>query len=158
MSEHNVKRQYSKILVAVDGSETSLKAVEFAIDLVKNKKNVVEIIGIAVIELTKLNLSSFIAAPTYGLEDLASKKKDAEQWLNKVKELAGQDSNIKIKAEVIEEPTSSVGTLLVDYAEKENVDLIVAGTKGSSRLKKLLLGSTASHLVTYAHCPVLIVR
>jgi nucleotide-binding universal stress UspA family protein len=36
--------------------------------------------------------------------------------------------------------------------------LIVIGTKGRSGIKKLLLGSVASGVVTYAHCPVMIVK
>ena len=47
---------------------------------------------------------------------------------------------------------------IVDYAEENNIDLIVIGTRGRSGFKKLLLGSVASHVVTYAHCPVLVVK
>jgi nucleotide-binding universal stress UspA family protein len=46
----------------------------------------------------------------------------------------------------------------VDLAEKENIDLIVIGTKGRSGLKKLLLGNVATGIVNYAHCPVMISR
>jgi len=37
------------------------------------------------------------------------------------------------------------------------MDLIVAGTRGHSGFKELLLGSVASGVVTYAHCPVIVV-
>ena len=47
---------------------------------------------------------------------------------------------------------------IIQYAEKENIDLIVIGTRGRSGFKKLLLGSTASGVVTYAHCPVLVTK
>ena len=47
---------------------------------------------------------------------------------------------------------------IVDYAEENNIDLIIIGTRGRSGFKKLLLGSVASHVVTYAHCPVLVVK
>ena len=46
----------------------------------------------------------------------------------------------------------------IDFAEKENIDLIVVGTRGRSGLKRLLLGSVASGIVNYAHCPVMIVK
>jgi nucleotide-binding universal stress UspA family protein len=39
--------------------------------------------------------------------------------------------------------------------EKENIDLIIVGTRGRSGFKKLLLGSVASEVVKYAHCPVM---
>jgi nucleotide-binding universal stress UspA family protein len=40
----------------------------------------------------------------------------------------------------------------------EKANLIVIGTRGRSGLKKLMLGSVASDVVTYAHCPVLVVK
>jgi nucleotide-binding universal stress UspA family protein len=46
----------------------------------------------------------------------------------------------------------------VEYAEEHKIDLIVIGTKGRSGIKKMLLGSTASGVVTYAHCPVMVVK
>ena len=45
-----------------------------------------------------------------------------------------------------------------DYAEDKDVDLIVVGTRGRSGFKKLLLGGVATNVVTYAHCPVMVVR
>jgi nucleotide-binding universal stress UspA family protein len=38
------------------------------------------------------------------------------------------------------------------------MDLIVIGTRGRSAFKRLLLGSTASGVVTHAPCPVMVVR
>jgi nucleotide-binding universal stress UspA family protein len=46
----------------------------------------------------------------------------------------------------------------VDCAEQKKVDLIVIGSRGLSGFKKLLLGSVASGVVTYSHCPVLVVK
>ncbi len=47
---------------------------------------------------------------------------------------------------------------IVEYAEKEDVDLIVLGTKGKTGLKRILLGSVALGVVTHATCPVLVVK
>jgi nucleotide-binding universal stress UspA family protein len=44
------------------------------------------------------------------------------------------------------------------WHEDKDVDLIVVGTRGKSGFKKLLLGSVASGVVTYAHCPVMVVK
>jgi Universal stress protein family len=46
---------------------------------------------------------------------------------------------------------------IVEYAEKNNVDLVVVGTRGMSGLNKLLLGSVALGVIKYSHCPVLVV-
>ncbi len=58
---------------------------------------------------------------------------------------------------IIEAETSAASTI-VDYAESKNVDLLVIGSKGRTGLKKMLVGSIASEVVKYSHCPVLVVR
>jgi nucleotide-binding universal stress UspA family protein len=59
--------------------------------------------------------------------------------------------------QVIATDTSIVGAI-VEYAEREKIDLIVIGTRGRSGFKKLLLGSVPSGVVTYATCPVMVVK
>jgi len=47
---------------------------------------------------------------------------------------------------------------LQDTARSENSDLVIVGSHGRTGIKKLLLGSVASHIVTHAPCSVLVVR
>jgi nucleotide-binding universal stress UspA family protein len=63
----------------------------------------------------------------------------------------------RFETAIIEAETSAASTI-VDYAESKNVDLLVIGSKGRTGLKKMLVGSTASEVVKYAHCPVLVIR
>jgi nucleotide-binding universal stress UspA family protein len=86
---------------------------------------------------------------------MTNMKNEGEKYLNKVKLKANQ-KNIQIKTEIISSMNISGGIL--DYAEENNIDLIVIGTRGRSGFKRLLLGSVASHVITYAHCPVLVVK
>ena len=58
----------------------------------------------------------------------------------------------KIKTDVITTPLSVVSAIL-EYADKRNADLIIVGTRGITGFKRMLLGSVASGVVTYAHCP-----
>jgi nucleotide-binding universal stress UspA family protein len=73
------------------------------------------------------------------------------------------DSTVsRFETAIIEAETSAASTI-VDYAESKNVDLLVVGSKGSmgsfrTGLKKMLVGSTATEVLKYAHCPVLVVR
>jgi nucleotide-binding universal stress UspA family protein len=48
--------------------------------------------------------------------------------------------------------------VLLRLLEDERVDLIVMGSHGRTGLAKLLLGSVSSHVVTHAHCSVLVVK
>jgi nucleotide-binding universal stress UspA family protein len=160
----NTIRKFSKILVAIDGSEMSMKAAVYAIDIAKKDNS--QLIALTVIDISTARRvsSSFITAPTYGLKELEEKRKEAQQSLDKVEKLAAKENNtannnnIQFKSEIIEDPTFRVGSAIVDYAERENVDLIVVGTKGRTGFKKMLLGSVASDIVTYAHCLVLVVK
>lgn len=157
-------KNFSKILVAIDGSENSMKAAVYAIDIAKKDKS--QLIALTVIDISTLRRvsSSFITAPTYGLKELEQKRKEAQQSLDKVEKLASKenntnnDNNIQFKSEITEDPTSRVGSAIVDYAERENIDLIAVGTRGRTGFKKMLLGSVASDVVTYAHCLVMVVK
>jgi nucleotide-binding universal stress UspA family protein len=82
-------------------------------------------------------------------------KKEAEEYLNKVK-VNADEKKVQIKTEIISSINIAGGIL--DYAEENNIDLIVIGTRGRSGFKRLLLGSVASHVVTYAHCPVFVAK
>ena len=161
----NAMRNFSKILVAIDGSEISMKAAVCAIDMAKKDNS--QMIALTVLDIStpRRVSSSFITAPTYGLKELEEKRKESQQWLDKFEKLAAKENsttnnnnNIQFKSEIIEDSTSRVGSAIVDYAERENVDLIVIGTRGRTGFKKMLLGSVASDVVTYAHCLVLVVK
>lgn len=59
--------------------------------------------------------------------------------------------------DIIGGPVPTANSIL-DYAENQNVDLIVVGTRGNSGIKRLLLGSVASRVVTHASSNVFIVK
>jgi nucleotide-binding universal stress UspA family protein len=65
-------------------------------------------------------------------------------------------NNIELKKELISShrPVDYVITI----CRRKNIDLTVIGTRGRSGFKKLLLGSIASSVVTYAHYPVMVVK
>ena len=81
---------------------------------------------------------------------------DSKAWLEKFSRKAKTD-NIGLKTELISSHRP-VDYVILEYAEEKNIDLIVIGTRGRSGFKKLLLGSVASSVVTYAHCPVMVVK
>jgi nucleotide-binding universal stress UspA family protein len=66
-------------------------------------------------------------------------------------------TTINLSSDVILSNKSVIAEI-VDYAENNNIDLLVIGTRGRSGVRRLLLGSIASGVVTYAHCPVLVIK
>jgi nucleotide-binding universal stress UspA family protein len=155
------KVKFSKILVAIDGSDHSMKAAEYAIDIARDNK--ARLVELTVLDITKIGYaaSAFIASPMHGLDELEQKRKEAQEWLDKVGKLISQratdnDNSIQFKSQI--EESMSVAGAIVDYAENQNMDLIVVGSRGRSGFTKLLLGSVASTVITYAACPVLVTK
>jgi nucleotide-binding universal stress UspA family protein len=153
------KPKFSKILVAIDGSDYSMKAAEYAIDIARDNK--AQLIALTVLDITKIGYaaSAFIASPMHGLDELEQKRKEAHEWLDKIAKLIASQKatdNIQFISQ-IEESMSVAGTI-VDFAENQTIDLIVVGSRGRSGFTKLLLGSVASTVVTYATCPVLVTK
>jgi len=143
------KTLFSKILVAIDGSDASMDAAEYAISLSKEYNNA-ELYALHVI---RADVDLF--GPHETSEFMTTMRNEGEKYLNKVR-LKVNEKNIQIKTEIISSTNIAGG--IVDYAEENKIDLIVIGTRGRTGFKKLLLGSVASHVVTYAHCPVLVVK
>ena len=124
----------------------------------QNEETTIELIGLTVLDVSKPRgfLSSFIAAPTYGLKELEQERSAAKQWMENIRQKV-KDKKVSFRSEVIDGVISAEATI-VDYAESQNINLIVVGTRGRSGFSKVLLGSVASKVVTYAHCPVLVVK
>ena len=82
----------------------------------------------------------------------------ARDWFNRIEDMIKvKNPNIKVSTKVILTGIAVYGEI-IQYADQENIDLIVIGTRGKSGVKKLLLGSTDSGVVTYADCPVLVIK
>jgi nucleotide-binding universal stress UspA family protein len=143
------KTLFSKILVAIDGSDASMDAADYAISLSKEYNNA-ELYALHVI---RADVDLF--GPHETSEFMITMRTEGKKYLNKVR-LKANEKNIQIKTEIISSTNIAGG--IVDYAEENKIDLIVIGTRGRTGFKKLLLGSVASHVVTYAHCPVLVVK
>ena len=79
-----------------------------------------------------------------------------ETHVGKVKKMA-KLKGVKVTTEVVL-GISSVVKEIVEYAEKNKIDMIVVGSRGLSGIKKMLLGSVANGVVTYAHCRVLVAK
>lgn len=154
MSEKQSKELFSKILVGIDGSQESIDASRYAISIAKRYKS--ELIAIFVHTYGIRSVSStFITAPTYGVEKFEEEKKAAQELLDRIKSECHEEG-MELGTKIVE--GSTVEAAIVDYAEREGINLIVIGTRGRSGFKKLLLGSVAMGVITYSHCPVIVIK
>lgn len=132
-----------KILVAVDGSVTSSTAAENAIDLAEK-------FGADLIAL-------YIVPPNIKIREIFDLAKENGQRIVDEVKYAESAKKLNVQTEVLWD-VGSITKAIVEYAEENNVNLIVLGTRGISGIKQMLLGSTASGVVTYSHCPVIVVK
>jgi nucleotide-binding universal stress UspA family protein len=149
----------SKILVGIDGSESSFNAANYAIDLCVKFNSEIILLSIVPSKIHHGDSSGVFGMVSQSY--LNDYKKEAEKWfkeiINNVKNEETFENEPKIKTDIITTPFSIAASIL-NYAEERDVDLILIGTRGNSGLKKMLLGSVASDIVTYSYCPVLIIK
>jgi nucleotide-binding universal stress UspA family protein len=149
-----------KILVPVDGSDLSFKAAAYAIHLAKADN--AEVMVLNVVEDIKQGGAIGLQAK-YGNVSLVdafrkARKESAEQWMNKISQDA-KSQGVNFKKEIIDdEDVSSEAGVITKFAQQNNFDLIVIGSKGRSKLEKFLMGGVTNRVVNSAQIPVLVVR
>jgi len=153
MSE--IQRLINRILLPIDGSESALKAAELAIVIAKGV--IAEILAIHVVPESSLILPLGPEVPYIPPAEFWEKaEEEAMEILKPVKEMC-EKSKVKVETRVVRSKTSIVDTIC-RVAEEEKCNLIVMGTRGVTGVKRFLLGSVASGVITYAPCPVMVVR
>ena len=146
-----------RILVGVDGSEPSLKAVDFAADLA-GKYN------------AELILLTAVPHPSPELDPAVEEFARVEHLPVREAELslttadivldnARREARAKGITRISAEPSfGDAAEEIIKASRERQVDLIVVGSRGHGRLAGLLLGSVAQKVVSLAHCPVVVVR
>jgi nucleotide-binding universal stress UspA family protein len=148
---------FRRMLVAIDGSESSLRAAKYAVRLAKRIE--AELIVVSVIQApTRPLMPTPVERPSVPplQRYYAYATKNAEQWIGKVVSLASS-LGVNVRTRVLKGATSIVKAV-TDYAASEEVDLIVVGRKGAGGFRRLLLGSVSNGVVNHAAMSVLVVR
>ncbi len=139
---------YNNILLAVDGSEHSMRAAEHAGELARALNS--DILRIVV---------AFDPIPDYFGEPnrqqaIDVRLQDANAILAKAQAAVGKIPGA-IHTELIE---GSPAEAIIDVAATRQSSVIVMGSRGLSGIAEMVLGSTSHKVVSHAPCPVLIVR
>jgi nucleotide-binding universal stress UspA family protein len=145
---------FRKIMVAFDGSEDSVKASRLACSLAQKFGSQLIVVHVYSFALVAYGGATPMPMPDVRPLEEASKAK-ALAILDRGLDIA-KEFGVAAQGKLIEAP--SIVQALVEYGTKEGVDLMVAGTRGMTGLKKLMMGSVSSGLVGHAKCPVLVVR
>ncbi|OEH86877.1 universal stress protein [Desulfuribacillus stibiiarsenatis] len=138
---------YKKILLAADGSKHSLRAADRAIALAKLTENsIVEVVNVVDSKTSKADALQQL--DNFGV--LEKRKERLKDTINKATE-AGITYEIKF---LRGEPAPTI----IEYANENNFDVVVIGSRGLNGLQELMLGSVSHKVAKGANCPVMIVK
>lgn len=138
---------YARIVVGIDGSEGSRRALEKAIELARVAK--AELFLISVEELPR-----YPAA----MDEINGEQRAAERFLHRAqKEATEQITGAGLMANC-EIRVGHAAQMLPHYSLEVGADLLVIGHSGHSGIWGRLLGTTADKVVEHAPCSVLVVR
>lgn len=143
-----------KILVPVDGSVYSLEAVKVAMDFVQMKG--AEVFVISVIPYIG-GMEEHEISPARRDRHVDAFEKMADDAVKKGCELLAAAGVACAGSKSILAP-ASVPDAIIDFAEKEGMDLIVMGSRGMSPSARFKLGSVASQVAKYSPCSVHLVK
>jgi nucleotide-binding universal stress UspA family protein len=142
---------FRKIMVATDGSELVRKAVDSAIEtakLCKAKLYAVYVISLGDYSITPSRDNEWEKAMK---EQLIIEGKEATTYV----ENTGRAANIEVESVILE---GSPVDEIVDFAEKNDIDLIVMATQGKNVIQRFLIGSVTENVVHRTKKVVLVVR
>ena len=147
---------YKHLVVAIDGSNTSLKALRHAVEIADKTGSKITLVNIA-------NPTEYMAlAPEFLQEDSyeATALANAENVLNKAEALAKSLGATEVQRHITVSVKGArdMAQQLVDYAGVNKADLLVLGTHGRTGLMHLLMGSFAETVMRQTTLPLLIIR
>lgn len=148
--------EISTIVVPIDGSKNSVEAADYAVKTAEKYGSEVDVVHVVNLDENLQLLGIYrLSYPDPVKKKIEEARAEAQKWFTEITKIAEQ-RRVRIKTNVIDSPMSVVAAL-VNYADAENAGLIVIGTR-TIKPWQMLLGSVASGVVTYAPCPVLVVR
>jgi nucleotide-binding universal stress UspA family protein len=140
---------FTNILVPVDGSDNSYRALDAALVLSeKLGSNITVIHVMEEIPITHIGSEKLLN------ELLQAYKKENQDILSKCSEIASQ-KGLTINTFLLQGNPASV---ILDFSKKEKFDIVIMGSRGLGKFKELILGSVSSKIVHHTPCAVLLIR
>jgi len=146
-----ISNVYRKVMVATDGSEPVRRAVETAVEIAKISG--AKLYAVYVIAYGGLSIPypKDVGWERATLEYFRTEGEEATAYV----ENSGKAENVEVESVILE---GNPADEIVDFAEENDIDLIVMGTLGRTGIQRFLLGSVAENVVRHAKKAVLVVR
>ncbi len=145
------------ILIPTDFSEASAFGMDLAANVAKKTKSKIHLYNAAETGSYYFASDPLVIAPPAAvmMESINEKLKQAS--LKRMEEIKKKKIFSGLKVELSCDVTANVHRSILDYADMVKADLIIMGTKGSSGIAGILLGSTAERVVRFSGRPVIVV-
>jgi nucleotide-binding universal stress UspA family protein len=141
---------FKRILVPIDGSPTSTKALVTATQMARDYLGQLLIVN-------SLDEYQYAAAMAYAATVMEAARQVANDALANARAIA-QSAGVEAEIRLLEAPGRRLGEVIADEARRWNADMIVVGTHGRRGMSRVLLGSGAEQVIRLAPVPVLVVR
>ena len=140
---------YRNIVIATDGSANSRRAVSCGIEIAK-------LSGAAVHVLYVVDTPSVISENWTACKETIHEviMNDGKKILSRVKKIV-EDSGLTVREVLLD---GHPGNEIINFAENNNMDLIVMGTLGKTGFEKFLMGSVAEKVIRGSKVPVMVIR
>lgn len=135
----------NNILLATDGSPSCEAAVERAIDIAKEQSAKLTAMSVVYTNDEYLALAPGI------VEEMIGKAKEKLAVIDQKAQAAGVAIDTLVRE-------GEAYEIINNFAQKNDIDLIVMGSHGRRGLQRLLMGSVTERTIGYATCPVLVVH
>lgn len=139
----------SKILVPVDGSDNSLRALDHAIFLAKSAGA-----GVTAMHVMEKPPTVYVESQKLLNDIMAKYRTESGKILDRCKQIA-EKSGVKIETVIAEGDAASN---ITGYAQNEGFDLIILGSRGLGKFKEMVLGSVSNKVLHHSKASVLIVK
>jgi nucleotide-binding universal stress UspA family protein len=144
---------YQKILVPIDGSETSMLGLKEAIKLAKRESGHLRLLHV----VNEYILDGAYSAEVYASTLIASLRECGQKIVRDAESLV-REQGLPTDSVLIESIGGPAADSIIAQAKEWPADLIVMGTHGRRGLRRFAMGSDAENVVRGAPVPVLLVR
>lgn len=141
-----ISSDIKKILVVLDGSKNSIRGLDMAIGLARQCN--ATIVGLHVIYAPSHSELGFKGTFEKGTNE------KIKHFMDSAKNKAAQNGII-LKDKIV---FGDVGYQIVSFAKKNNIDLIVIGSRGRGMAKEMIFGSTSHYVIHATKIPVLLIK
>ncbi|MCS3924222.1 universal stress protein [Methanosalsum natronophilum] len=140
---------YKNILIATDGSEHSENTIKYGVELAK-------LSGARLFAVYVVDTGAFASIPMDAeWEMMYSLLQDEGKKATERVEEMSNEYGVEVEQVLLDgQPAHEI----IDFAEKNNISVIIMGTHGKSGLDRFLLGSVAERVIRSSDIPVFVVR